>query len=148
MFYYDKDKAVDSSSIDHVYYNSNTYELVVKFRNGNSAGYRKVGNDTYDKFINAESVGQYYNWTIKGIHPGFRVDAVSALAKPEVAVVERDRGVVDKPKFKVTAEVTGGVTLEVHADDFVGALAAAQSQIEKAFGASDVTVNFKGVNVV
>ena len=148
MFYYNKDEAVESSSIDHVYYNSNTYELVVKFTNGNSAGYRKVGNQTYDKFINAQSVGQYYNWSIKGVHSGFKVDGVAPLAPVKEQVSEP--AVAERPnaaKFRVVAEITGGATLDVYATDVLDALKVAEEQINRAFN-GDVKVIFKGVNLV
>ena len=143
-FYYDQSFKADSTSIDEVFYNGNTKELVVKFLNGNLAGYWGVQVGIFNQFRSASSTGQFYNTNVRGWFKGFKVDGVSAKAKPEWRAPEP---AVQKPKFKVTAEVTGSVTLDVHADDIADALAKAEEQINKAFGGS-VTVNFKGVNLV
>jgi hypothetical protein len=147
MFYYDLHQKVDSSSIDEIFYNSERYEMVVKFVNGNYAGYKGVGKSVYDKFVNASSVGQHYNWFVKTYFSGFRVDGVAPKAPAEQvsepAVAPKENGA----KFMVVAEITGGATLDVYATDLTDALRVAEEQINKAFS-GDVKVTFKGVNLV
>jgi hypothetical protein len=135
---YDQSFEADSTSIDRVYYDSKNKILGIVFVNGNTAGYTGITPTTYEGFKNSSSAGRYYNSLIRGIYGGVRIDGV----EPNQPVVT-----VAKNKFKVVAEVTGGVTLEVPATDLADALRVAEEQINKAFG-GEVKISFKGVNVV
>lgn len=140
---YDKYFEADSTSIDTVYYDTPTSTLVVKFNNGSYAGYARVPVIVYNSLATASSVGQSYNSLVRGMYSGVKVDGLTERQQQQY----QDSRVTDKPKFKVVAEITGDVTLEVNASDLADALVKAKEQIEKAF-AGEVKVNFKGVNVV
>jgi len=53
-----------SSMIDKVGYKDG--DLVVVFNNGKKVNYYNVPESVYNNFINAESLGRYYNVHIKG----------------------------------------------------------------------------------
>lgn len=57
---------IDSSVIDRAAHNAHTDEMLVQFKNGNQRLYEDVGFITFRNFIEADSVGQYYNSVFKG----------------------------------------------------------------------------------
>jgi len=149
-FYYDYSFRPDSSTIKEVFYDHLNKTLAIEFNHGGFAGYTNVTIGIYNGLAGAESAGKYYNRYVRGAYTGARVDSVEKKQKdyvPLPTAENRDRGVPDLPNFKIVAEVTGGVTIEVRAADIADALRVAEEQINKAFE-GDVTVNFKGVNVV
>lgn len=141
---YDQSFEADSTSIDRVYYDSKNKILGIVFVNGNTAGYTGVPPTTYEAFKKSTSAGGYYNGLIRGIYGGVKIDGLT-MAQPPVTAQNREN--VPRKKFKIVAEITGGVTLEVPADDLADALKVAEEQINKAFG-GDVKISFKGVNEV
>lgn len=52
---------VESSNINMVRYNHKTKGLEIWFHNGSIYGYTPVTNEGYQDFINAESLGKYFN---------------------------------------------------------------------------------------
>jgi len=61
--------AVDSSMIEAIGYDSNSYILVVDFTKGGSYSYLGVPKAVYDGLLSAESVGKAFHATVK--HSGF-----------------------------------------------------------------------------
>jgi hypothetical protein len=139
-FVYDYSFEPDSSTIKKVYYDYQNKTLAVEFKHGGFAGYVNVNPGAYNGICNATSAGKFYNSYIRGIYQGARVDDVE---KRNYETTENTA----ETKFKIVAEVTGGVTIEVRADDIAGALKVAEEQINKAFE-GDVKISFKGVNAV
>jgi hypothetical protein len=57
---------VASSMIAAIEYNSETFELIVHWVRGGQQSYYNVPQSVHDSFIAADSVGKFYNQTIKG----------------------------------------------------------------------------------
>ena len=140
-FYYDYSFRPDSSTIQEVYYDHKNKTLAIEFKHGGYAGYTNVTVGAYNGLAAAASAGKFYNSYIRGTYAGARVDSVEK--RQSVANTSDDT----KTSFKIVAEVTGGVTIEVRAEDIADALSVAEEQINKAFE-GDVKISFKGVNVV
>jgi len=56
---------VESSLIDAIGYDTETQELTVKFKRGGVFAYEEVPKDTFQAFLNAESIGRYFLAHIK-----------------------------------------------------------------------------------
>ncbi len=63
-----KMKAVESSNILEIGYDEPAEVLYVTFRNGMTYAYDMVPYIVYEELINAESIGQYLNNSIKGVY--------------------------------------------------------------------------------
>lgn len=58
--------AVESSVIKSVGYNPATHVLEIEFQSGRVYQYEGVAKWVYEEFREAHSLGQYFNWHIKG----------------------------------------------------------------------------------
>lgn len=83
-------KAVNSSTIDTVYYDDQTQSLFVEFHSGNRAGYRDVPRIIFDTFAMVDSAGKYYNQFVRGDYKG--LDASGDFEK-------RPRGLYALPDY-------------------------------------------------
>lgn len=59
---------VDSSQIAAIGHNPETSELHVHFKSGGRYSYAGVGAEKFQRFLNAESQGQFLGAQIKGKH--------------------------------------------------------------------------------
>jgi len=57
---------VASSLIAAIEYNPETQQMILHWNKGGQQAYENVSQETHDAFINAESVGKFYNAHIKG----------------------------------------------------------------------------------
>lgn len=57
---------VASSLIASVEWNEETHQMIVHWCKGGQQAYENVPKEVYEEFVNAESVGKYYNQKIKG----------------------------------------------------------------------------------
>lgn len=57
---------VASSLIAAIEYNPETGEMILHWNKGGQQAYHNVPQQVHDDFINAESVGKFYNQHIKG----------------------------------------------------------------------------------
>lgn len=57
---------VASSLIAAIEYNPETQQMILYWNKGGQQAYENVPKEVYEEFVNAESVGKYYNQKIKG----------------------------------------------------------------------------------
>jgi len=60
---------VKSSAISKIGFDKETNKLAVIFHHGREYEYEGVSEATFKQFINAPSIGKYYNQHIKGLLP-------------------------------------------------------------------------------
>lgn len=66
---------VTSSSLNSVGYDPKRQILEVEFVDGDVYQYFDVPRQTYEAFMQAESMGQFMNWRIKGYHSYRRINS-------------------------------------------------------------------------
>jgi hypothetical protein len=59
---------VDSGAISQVEYHNKKKTLEVLFRDGSSAVYKDIDRKVYEEMMDAESVGKYFNYNIRGVY--------------------------------------------------------------------------------
>lgn len=74
QFTYTHSIATQSSTMQAVYWNGNTNELVVHFWAGSVMKYSSFYSDDFRAFSNAMSKGRFYNSYIKGAFHGSKMD--------------------------------------------------------------------------
>ena len=62
-------KPVRSSNLDAVGYDAVKHVLYVAFKNGTQYGYQNVPEETYQAFMNAESLGKFFHASIRNGFP-------------------------------------------------------------------------------
>lgn len=67
-------QSVASSNLSAVGYSEPTQELDIEFHNGSIWRYYDVPAETHQEFVNAGSIGQFYNRKIKGSFSGKPLD--------------------------------------------------------------------------
>lgn len=112
----------DSSVIESIYYNRETWELFVVFHNGSARRYESVPAAVFTAFKGASSVGAYYNANIKNRYYG---TAVAAWDLTEVEQkVEEPAFTLVPDEFKGSQKFVAVVQSEVtiHADSLIEAV--------------------------
>ena len=57
--------SVNSSAISHIGYDSNTKQMKITFKQSKTYDYCNVPQNIFDEFLNASSIGIYYDRHIK-----------------------------------------------------------------------------------
>lgn len=74
----DEHADADSTAIEHVWFNANTGRMTVRFKTKGTYSYDDVPEDTFEDFINAESLGGFFHrvFTPRGgdVWPGTKHD--------------------------------------------------------------------------
>ena len=138
---------LDSDVLVTAWYNSNNRGLVLEFKNGTLAGYRDVNPFSWVDFKNSSSKGTYYNRNIKHIFPGFSVHPDTVFSPLTTDAAHQSELAEDAPtrSWKVTANVSALVTLNVTGDTLEDALTSFQKRVtEKMNG--EVQIDFRSVN--
>ena len=87
-YYTDEHFDWNSSVIDTLYYDRDTNTLYVDFASGSVRGYEGVSLETYQDFVDAYSLGSFWNREIKGNYKSFEV---SELAERETTAVPAEQ---------------------------------------------------------
>ncbi len=125
MMNYTYMEQVDSSSINCIYYDHPTLTLFVEFHNNSVAGYGEVDAATVFNLANAQSVGKFYNQSIRGKYKDVNASGEfvkrpalsvvpSASSRPVNTSVERAytvRGYVLVEKTYIAASLDAAVQL-------------------------------------
>lgn len=148
VVYYNNHEAVDSTAISDIYFDSFAEEMYVQFHNGTIAGYGDVDYNTYEEFIEANSIGRHYAGYIKGVYPGINGDVdlrerlMFSVGRPGIDYdpIEPEETSPTPKSFKVMVEITGELTFTVEADGFSHAESRVRDLINKSLvsGAYDV----------
>lgn len=116
--YYDFNTTPNSTALNDIWYDGINRELYVEFPNGTIAGYANVPVETYDSLINADSVGRYFAWSIKGYYTGISGD-VQFIKRPVAEkVYVAPIPVPGSARFEVVIQINGDLKLQVTAADF------------------------------
>jgi hypothetical protein len=60
--------SVNSGAISQVEYHNKKKTLEVLFRDGSSAVYKNLDRKVYEEMMEAESIGKYFNYNIRGVY--------------------------------------------------------------------------------
>lgn len=156
FFYNHHVKFHGSSVLDEAFYSDEKHRLYIRFLNGSIAGYQEVTPNIFQSLTNADSPGQYYNYSIKNFYRGTHNDVVFVPKTPEqqspvvtnvTGAADAPTGNTSKPDYVVKVAVNGTLEFTVPA---VNARAAIQNveQILLNSGAVDGSFEIEGVNKV
>lgn len=114
-FVYTSALATNSSTMQAIYWNEHTEELVVHFWAGSVIKYVGFDSDDYRAFAGALSKGRFYNSFVKGAFKGFKLDNDTTFKHYDDIVA----GVPDEPKLleaKLEAPINVTVNIYVNGD--------------------------------